>query len=305
MKRQTKNRIPIRFVDEDGGNAPPDVSENEPSSPEEPDSISDPGAGEADRYFIDKDAADMTRRVDYGLESGNEGKRGPADNEDVASTFDLGDVPGTHKSRTATVSSSENQNLTSDEVSGDSRMPGLSQQPGVASGPAFAELLATRSELGRVEADLRKAAAERQDAIDRLTRTQADFENYRKRVERERGETYNRVLGEIVGRLLPVTDNLRRALDAQSSMQTNDSAEFRHFLQGIGLINKQLSGLLESLGVETVVTVGQPFDPHIHEAAATEQTDRFPPDTVIEEVIPGYVLGGKLLRPAIVKVATR
>jgi molecular chaperone GrpE len=73
----------------------------------------------------------------------------------------------------------------------------------------------------------------------------------------------------------------------------------------VGLIGKQLNGLLERLGVEPVPTVGRPFDPHVHEAIATEQTDVFAPDTVVYEVQRGYRLGDKLIRPAMVKVATK
>ena len=304
MNRQTKNRIPIRFVDEDNSNALSGSGEDAQSSLEDPGDTSDLTA-EAGSAFIDEDVDEMARGIDQNPKVENEERRQRAESDDAAYTLDPTDLPETYQNRTATFSPVEDQDLATDEVGGDSRTPNQSQPPGVASGPAFAELLATRAELSRVEAELRKAAAERQEATDRLARIQADFENYRKRVERERSETYNRALGEIVNRLLPVTDNLRRALDARESMRTDESAEFRHFLQGIDLINKQLSGVLESLGVETVATVGQPFDPHIHEAAATEQTDQFPPDTVIEEVVPGYVLGGKLLRPAMVKVAAR
>lgn len=303
MKRETKNRIPIHFVDDGGGNARAGAGEQ--SSPEEPDAAGDFGANEVGRVFLDQDAADIASPVDHGPQPSGVERHKRSENEDVAGALDQVGLPEMQGNRTAAPPFVENRNLTIDEAVGNSRAPGQGPPPNVASGPAFAELLATRAELNRIEAELRKATAERQDAIDRLARVQADFENHRKRVERERSETYNRVLGEIVGRLLPVTDNLRRALDARESMRTDDSAGFRHFLQGIDLINKQLSGMLESLGVETVPTVGQPFDPHIHEAAATEQTNRFPPDTVIEEVVPGYVLGGKLLRPAIVKVAIR
>ncbi|HEY0081415.1 MAG TPA: nucleotide exchange factor GrpE, partial [Pyrinomonadaceae bacterium] len=77
------------------------------------------------------------------------------------------------------------------------------------------------------------------------------------------------------------------------------------FLHGVELISKQLNGVLESLGIEQVPTVGLPFDPHVHEAIATERTDEFEPDTVMQEIVRGYRLGEKLLRPAMVKVATR
>lgn len=165
-------------------------------------------------------------------------------------------------------------------------------------GPEKAELVATRSELKRVE-------AENAELKDRFARRQADFENYRKRVERERTETYNRVVADVAAKLLPVVDNLKRALEAEASVEAAESDEFRHFLSGVDLINKQLNGVLDALGVKPVVAVGEQFNPHFHEAVVTEPTDDHAPDTVIQELVTGYRLGDKLIRPALVKVATR
>jgi len=165
-------------------------------------------------------------------------------------------------------------------------------------GPEKAELVATRAELKRVEAE----AAELKN---QLARRQADFENYRKRVERERTETYNRVVADVAAKLLPVVDNLKRALDAEASVEAAESDEFRHFLSGVDLISKQLNGVLEALGVKPIAAVGEQFDPHIHEAVVSEPTDDYAPDTVMQELVAGYRLGDKLIRPALVKVATR
>lgn len=165
-------------------------------------------------------------------------------------------------------------------------------------GPDTAELIATRSELKRVE-------AENAELKNQLARRQADFENYRKRVERERSETYNRVVADVAAKLLPVSDNLKRALEAESSVEAAESDEFRHFLSGVDLIWKQLNGVLEALGVKPIPAVGERFDPHVHEAVVTEATDEYEPDTVIQEIVAGYRLGDKLIRPALVKVATR
>ena len=165
-------------------------------------------------------------------------------------------------------------------------------------GPDTAELIATRSELKRIE-------AENADLKDRLARRQADFENYRKRVERERSETYNRVVADVAAKLLPISDNLKRALDAEASVEAAESDEFRHFLSGVDLIWKQLNGVLEALGVKPIPAVGEHFDPHVHEAVVTEATDEYEPDTVMQEIVAGYRLGDKLIRPALVKVATR
>jgi molecular chaperone GrpE len=165
-------------------------------------------------------------------------------------------------------------------------------------GPDTAELIAAKSELKRIE-------AENAELKDRLQRRQADFENYRKRVERERTETYNRVVSDVAAKLLPVVDNLKRALDAEASVEASESDEFRHFLSGVDLISKQLNGVLDALGVKPIAAVGEKFDPHIHEAVVTEATDDYEPDTVMQEIVSGYRLGDKLIRPALVKVATR
>jgi molecular chaperone GrpE len=165
-------------------------------------------------------------------------------------------------------------------------------------GPVTAELVATRAELKRVQ-------EENNELRDRLARRQADFENYRKRVDRERSETYNRVVADVAGKVLGVLDNLKRALESEASVEASESDEFRHFLSGVDLIYKQLNGVLEALGVKQIVAVGEPFNPHIHEAVITEATDEVEPDTVIQEIRAGYRLGDKLIRPALVKVATR
>ncbi len=183
--------------------------------------------------------------------------------------------------------------------------PQLSPEPSVdapqhseAGGPAVAELVATRAELKRI-------AAEVIELRDRLARRQADFENYRKRMDRERTETYNRVVADIVAKLLPVLDNVKRALDAEASVEASESDEFRHFLSGVELIYRQLEGVIEALGVKPLSAVGEKFDPHLHEAVVTEPTDEYEPDTVMQEIVSGYRMGDKLIRPALVKVAVK
>jgi len=195
----------------------------------------------------------------------------------------------------------ENEDLFFDDDADGSFDEAAPDQPEVdeaTGGPDTAELIATRSELKRVE-------AENAELKNQLARRQADFENYRKRVERERSETYNRVVADVATKLLPVSDNLKRALESESSVEAAESDEFRHFLSGVDLIWKQLNGVLEALGVKPIPAVGEQFDPHVHEAVVTEATDEYEPDTVIQEIVSGYRLGDKLIRPALVKVATR
>ena len=153
-------------------------------------------------------------------------------------------------------------------------------------GPVTAELVATRAELKRVQ-------EENAELKDRLARRQADFENYRK------------LVADVASKLLGVLDNLKRALETEASVEATESDEFRHFLSGVDLIYKQLNGVLEALGVKPIVAVGEPFNPHIHEAVVTEETEEFEPDTIIQEIRAGYKLGDKLIRPALVKVSKR
>ncbi|MEO7970101.1 MAG: nucleotide exchange factor GrpE [bacterium] len=167
-----------------------------------------------------------------------------------------------------------------------------------AGGPELAELVATRAELKRLE-------AEAKDLRDSLARRQADFENYRKRMERERTETYNRVVADIAAKLLPVLDNLKRALETEASVEASESDEFRHFLSGVDLIYKQLNGVLDAFGVKPVAAEGEMFNPHVHEAVVTEETDEYEPDMVMQEIVRGFKLGDKLIRPSLVKVAVK
>ena len=180
-------------------------------------------------------------------------------------------------------------------------MPQADGTPGEAvkgGGPEVAELVATRAELKRFEAEVKELK-------DALARRQADFENYRKRMERERNETYNRVVADIAGKLLPVLDNLKRALETEASVEASESDEFRHFLSGVDLIYKQLNGVLDALGVKPVLSEGEQFNPHVHEAVVTEETDEYEPDTVMQEIVRGFRIGDKLIRPALVKVAVK
>lgn len=287
-KGRKPNRIPVRFMDEETSKTEMAVDEDGSDRDLDREGLSPEELGRASGY---EDATEMQRRIDRGAE---EGER--ADDADTAGGPPHQELPERREDRDQAPGDSSPSGAASAE--GDET--GGTQQQAVppAYGPMLAELIATRAELKRVE-------AESADLLDKLSRRQADFDNYRKRTERERGDTYNRIVGDVAAKLLPVMDNLRRALDAEASLQAGESEEFRHFLNGVELISKQLNDVLEGLGVQPVPSVGEPFDPHVHEAIATEQTDDYEPDTVMQEIVRGYRLGEKLLRPAMVKVATR
>jgi len=142
--------------------------------------------------------------------------------------------------------------------------------------------------------------AEKSALYDKLLRGQAEFENYRKRTERERAELYQHGRDDVLLQFLPVVDNFERAL---SSLETSegDAEALRH---GVELIHKQFKDALSKFGLEEVEAVGQTFDPHVHEAVTTEATDKHKENTVIQEFQRGYKIGDRLLRPAKVKVAS-
>ncbi|MFN7943567.1 MAG: nucleotide exchange factor GrpE [Thermoanaerobaculia bacterium] len=126
-------------------------------------------------------------------------------------------------------------------------------------------------------------------------RLYADFDNFRKRMEREREEMQRGAVGETVRELLPVMDNLRRALSSQG--------EKADLLLGIEMIERQLAEVLRRFGVREVPAVGAPFDPRMHEAVSREESAEVSSPTVVAELQRGYLIGERLLRPALVKVA--
>jgi molecular chaperone GrpE len=138
---------------------------------------------------------------------------------------------------------------------------------------------------------------ERDDLGDRLRRTLADFDNFRKRTERERRELASAVAADVVGDLLPIADDLERALAAPAWDETSPAR------RGVELILRQLLDLLRRRGVEPLEVVGRPFDPAWHEAVASEPAAGRPDGEVTAEIRRGYRIGQRLLRPAQVRVA--
>ena len=139
------------------------------------------------------------------------------------------------------------------------------------------------------------AVAELAELRERHLRLRADFENYRKRMDREREERSRRALIEPLRDLLPVVDNLERALAAPGT-----SDDLRH---GVEMIVRQFIDTLRRFGVEEIAAVGLPFDPQFHEAVAREERADVEVPTVIAELQKGFLLNDRLLRPAMVRVA--
>lgn len=159
---------------------------------------------------------------------------------------------------------------------------------------------ATVDEAAEIEGDLDElvtTAKQRDDYLALAQRTQADFENYRKRVAREAAAARDRGVSALAKELLPALDNLDRALEA--------AAEDDPLLQGVRLVRNELKGALSRAGVESFCPLGEPFDPSVHEAVATAEQPPggSPSGTVVEVYQDGYRLGEGVLRPARVVVA--
>ncbi len=152
---------------------------------------------------------------------------------------------------------------------------------------------------------INKLTEERDTLKEALLRRSRDFENHRQRTERERSETFASIVCNLAGQTLPVIDNLNRALDAFSDTNGKDrERDFQTFLEGIVLVNQQLNKVLSSMGVQPIPAIGQPFDPKYHEAVETEETDEFPPKTVMSEILRGYKVDDRVIRASMVKVSS-
>lgn len=126
-------------------------------------------------------------------------------------------------------------------------------------------------------------------------RAVADFQNYRKRVERENGEVYQNAVAGIIKRYLPILDDLERALQSRP----DDLA----WVEGIELIYRKLKAILEAEGLKRIEAEGQMFDPNMHEAISQEPAEGYESGQVIAIVQNGYMLGERVIRPAVVRVA--
>ena len=147
---------------------------------------------------------------------------------------------------------------------------------------------------------LEQTEKEKQDLYDRLLRSTADFDNFRKRVSREKDELIRYGNEKLARELLPVVDNFERALQ-----QAENSADNKALREGIEMILKQFITVLDKFGVKYFTSVGQPFDPNKHEAMVHQESSEHEENAVISEFQKGYYLHDKLLRPAMVVVAKK
>jgi molecular chaperone GrpE len=156
---------------------------------------------------------------------------------------------------------------------------------------------ASETQIAALTAERDQLAAEKADLKDRLLRAMADFDNFRRRAERDRSEYVQFAAMEIVRGLIPILDDFHRAMQVETADKV--------YAKGIELIEQRLFDALKKAGLEPIEAAGKPFDPNLHQAVDRAESDELPDQTVLEEYQSGYNFKGKLLRPAMVKVAVK
>lgn len=147
----------------------------------------------------------------------------------------------------------------------------------------------------KLQAKIEEQKEEIDEKDDRIKRLMAEFENFKKRSDKERLGMYNSVMGDVVMKLLPVLDNLEKAVAAESKDE--------QYKNGIEMVEKQFQDVLKANGVKEIESIGKPFEPSLHEAVSLVEDSNLGPKTIKEEYRKGYTIGDKVLRHSLVVVA--
>lgn len=147
----------------------------------------------------------------------------------------------------------------------------------------------------KLQAKIEEQKEEIDEKDDRIKRLMAEFENFKKRSDKERLGMYNSVMGDVVMKLLPVLDNLEKAVAAESKDE--------QYKNGIEMVEKQFQDVLKANGVKEIESIGKPFDPSLHEAVSLVEDNNLGPKIIKEEYRKGYTIGDKVLRHSLVVVA--
>lgn len=174
-------------------------------------------------------------------------------------------------------------------------MAGASDTDGSAGSGSGTEVSDPAPSLDAITAERDRLIEEKNDLMDRLLRRQAEFDNFRRRAERERSDVLEFAHTESVRAILPILDDFERALKTETAD--------KEYARGMELIYQRFSDALKKLGLEPISAKGQKFDPNLHHAVDMVETDEVEDHTVLEEYQRGYNFRGRLLRPAMVKVA--
>ena len=173
----------------------------------------------------------------------------------------------------------------------------ISEKSKPASAPEHDDDKHLKSKLRKKDAEIKQLKREKEELRDQLLRKMADMENLKKRLEREKSDYYQYALSDFLKDLLAILDNLERALDEP------DEGDGKSLQEGVRLIHKQFVDAMRKRGVAPILdVVHQKFDPNLHQALATEESDEVGEPQVVEEMQRGYTLHERLLRPSLVKV---
>jgi molecular chaperone GrpE len=182
------------------------------------------------------------------------------------------------------------------EKDANTRMNIEDDRPAGSADPS-SEANAVAADTERANTELAKLVTDLDDLRQTLLRRQADFDNYRKRIEKERAEDSKRATARVIEGLIPVLDGFEHALAAHRE------AEYENYRKGFELIYKQLLDNVTRLGAERVEPLGKMFDPHLHQAMDRAETTDYEDGTILQVFQPGYLFHGRVLRPALVRVA--
>ena len=173
----------------------------------------------------------------------------------------------------------------------------VNKDDGGANVEQSSEAQAVAADTAKADAEMAKLAADLEELRQTLLRRQADFDNYRKRVEKERFEDSKRATARVIEGLIPIIDGFEHALAAHRE------AEYDNYRKGFELIYKQFLENVNKLGAERIEPLGKSFDPHLHQAVDRAETKDHEDGTIQQVFQPGYVFHGRVLRPAMVRVA--
>jgi molecular chaperone GrpE len=165
------------------------------------------------------------------------------------------------------------------------------------SGPDQPDEATLAADAATADAEVAKLASDLNELRQTLMRRQADFDNYRKRIEKERADDAKRHTARVIEGLIPIIDGFEHALAAHRE------AEYENYRKGFELIYKQLVDNVARLGIERIDPLGKQFDPHLHQAMDRTETVQHEDGTILQVFQPGYLFHGRVLRPAMVRVA--
>jgi molecular chaperone GrpE len=190
----------------------------------------------------------------------------------------------------------EEQSFAAEEQEQQDTTAAESQEPVNEAGAAEAQ---AEEMVGQEQGEIARLTAEAEEHQQRFVRAQADFDNFRRRTQKEKEELAKYASMKLITELVPVIDNFERAMAT-----VPEGTESESFSKGIQMIFRQLESVLNNEGLTAMETVGQPFNPEFHQAIMQVESDEYEEGTVVEEVQKGYMLKDKVLRPAMVKVSS-